>query len=79
MKKIFIMDDESDVVLYLKTVLDDHNYETRTAYDADSGMKIALECQPDLIFLDIVMPKKSGVLFYKELRNIDACETYPLQ
>ena len=69
MKKILIIDDEPDVVLYLKTVLDDHNYEIRTAYDADSGMKIALECQPDLIFLDIVMPKKSGASFYLEIKE----------
>jgi DNA-binding NtrC family response regulator len=69
MKKILIIDDEPDVVLYLKTVLEDHNYETYVAYDADSGMKIALECMPDLILLDIVMPKKSGISFYKELKE----------
>ncbi len=69
MKKILIIDDELDVVLYLKTVLEDHNYETRAAYDADSGMKAALEYMPDLIFLDIVMPKKSGISFYKELKE----------
>ena len=69
MKKILIIDDEPDVVLYLKTVLEDHNYETYAAYDAYSGMKMALECMPDLILLDIVMPKKSGISFYKELKE----------
>jgi len=78
MKKILIIDDEPDVVLYLKTILEDRNYDSRVAYDADSGMKIALEYMPDLIFLDIVMPKKSGVSFYKEIKEHKRLKDIPV-
>lgn len=78
MKKILIIDDEPDVVLYLKTVLEDHNYETLVAYDADSGMKTALESTPDLIFLDIMMPRKSGISFYEELKKNEFLKDIPV-
>lgn len=78
MKKILIIDDEPDVVLYLKTILEDHNYDTRVAYDADAGMKAALEYKPDLIFLDIVMPKKSGASFYKEIKEHPTLKDTPV-
>jgi len=78
MKKILIIDDEPDVVLYLKTILEDHNYETCVAYDADAGMNMALECKPDLIFVDIVMPKKSGVSFYKEIKGHASLKDVPV-
>lgn len=69
MKKILIIDDEANIVFYLKTLLEDHNYAPLIAREADEGWKIAHEESPDLICLDIMMPKKSGITLYKELKT----------
>jgi len=78
MRKILIIDDEPDVALYLKTLLEDHNYKTITAHNADVGFKVALETFPDIIFLDIMMPKKSGISLYKELKENEILKDIPV-
>jgi CheY-like chemotaxis protein len=69
MKKILIIDGDPDVALYLKIFLEDHDCIVLTAHDGDTGFKIAKEEPPDLICLDIMMPKKSGVTLYKKLKQ----------
>ena len=69
MGKILVIDDAPDVVLYLKILLEDHNCIAFAAHDGDTGFKIAKEEHPDLICLDIMMPKKSGVTLYKEQKQ----------
>jgi len=69
MKKILIIDDEPNIVFYLKTLLEDHRYSPLIALEAEAGLKIAYEESPDLICLDIMMPKKSGITLYKELKK----------
>jgi len=78
MRKILIIDDEPDVALYLQTLLEDHNYKTLTAHNADAGCKVALEESPDLIFLDIMMPKKSGISLYKEFKENETLKDIPV-
>ena len=69
MKKILIIDDEPNIVFYLKTLLEDHKYAVLTALDSDEGCRLAGEELPDLICLDIMMPRKSGVTLYKEFKK----------
>jgi len=78
MKKILIIDDEPDIVFYLKTFLEDHNYTTLSANEADTGFKIAKKEHPDLICLDIMMPKKSGITFYKEIKKDKKLQSIPV-
>jgi CheY-like chemotaxis protein len=68
-KKILVLDDETSVVTYLETLLQDNGYDTVSASDGREGMEKALSEKPDLITLDISMPEKSGVRFYRELRE----------
>lgn len=67
-KKILIVDDEPVIITYLSTVLEDNGYETCSATDADSGMASAKEYAPDLICLDIMMPRRSGIALYRDLK-----------
>lgn len=69
MKKILIIDDEPDERLYLSTLLEDNGYATDTAEDGNEGLEKAKIDPPDLITLDISMPEKSGVKFYRETRK----------
>ncbi len=68
-KKILIVDDEPSVVAYLETLLGDAGYETITAVDGSEGLKAARRERPDVITLDINMPKTSGLRMFRELRE----------
>lgn len=67
-KKVLVIDDEPSIVAYLTTVLEDERYETCSAMDAEDGLAVAREQRPDLITLDIMMPKRSGIALYQELK-----------
>lgn len=60
MKKILIVDDEADIVEILRFVLESKGYKCLTAYDGEEGLRTAKEESPDLIILDVMMPKING-------------------
>lgn len=66
-KKILIVDDEADVRTYLEVFFQENGYETAVAVDGDDAMEKAREFEPDLISLDIIMPRESGQKFYRAL------------
>ncbi len=68
-KKILVLDDEPSVVTYLEALLQDNGYETVSASDGLEGMEKVRSEKPDLITLDISMPKESGVRFYRDLKG----------
>jgi DNA-binding response OmpR family regulator len=59
-KKILIADDEEDVVTALQFALEAEGYECLTAYDGNEALNKAKKDKPDLIVLDIMMPKING-------------------
>ncbi len=77
-KKVLILDDEPDIVTYLKTLLEDNGYETRTAADGREGMELMKRERPDLVTLDISMPECSGARFYKEVKADPALAPIPV-
>ena len=68
-KRILIVDDEPDIVSYLELVLQDQGYETESAGDGNEALESVKRSPPDLVTLDISMPKASGTRFYKEMRT----------
>ena len=68
-KKILVVDDEPNVVTYLTALLEDNGYATASAADGVEGLEKARSEKPDLITLDITMPKESGVALYRKLRE----------
>lgn len=68
-RRILIIDDEPDERTYLSTLLEDNGYITEMAKDGNEGMEKAKADPPSLITLDITMPEKSGVKFYREVRK----------
>lgn len=60
MQKILIVDDEQDIVDSLKFVLEGFNYTCYCAYNGEDGLKLAREIMPDLIILDVMMPRING-------------------
>ena len=60
-KKILIADDEPDIIEIISYNLQLHGYEVITAKDGDQAIQKAKQSLPDLIILDIMMPKKNGI------------------
>ena len=68
-KKILVLDDEPSVVAYLEALLQDNGYQTVSASNGLEGMEKVRSEKPDLITLDISMPKESGIRFYRDLKG----------
>lgn len=68
-KKILVMDDEPHVVAYLEALLQDHGYDTVSAVDGVEGMEKTRSEHPDLVCLDITMPRESGIRYYRDLKD----------
>lgn len=66
---VLIVDDEPGLVTYLETLLQDNGYETVSAADGQIGLEKLKSERPDLVTLDISMPEKSGVRFYRDLKE----------
>ena len=68
-KKVLIVDDEQSIVIYLTTVLEDGGFATCSAADGEEGLSAARREKPDLVCMDIMMPKRSGVSLYQEIKR----------
>lgn len=77
-EKILIVEDEQDVATYLATVLRSNGYSPTVADNVDSGIRIAHKMRPDLICLDIMMPRKSGLTMYTHLMKDPALKNIPV-
>ncbi len=76
-KKILIVDDESDIIAFFDMLLDDHGYKVLQARSAKEAYALMENNTPDLICLDIMLPKKSGVAFYHEFKLDDRFKDIP--
>jgi len=68
-KYVLVVDDEEDVAFFLVTALEDAGFQAEAAHSVDEALA-RLEARPaDLVSLDMVMPGKSGVVLFHELRK----------
>jgi len=77
-KKILIIDDEKDMRVYLEALFRKAGYDTETASNGEEGLWLAEAQTPDLITLDILMPKKSGIKAYRGLRTSAKTDSIPI-
>ena len=77
-KRILVVDDEADVRNYLKTALEDAGFQVETANDGLEALEAVRRAPPDLISLDLVMPRHSGAKFYRELHRDKALSHIPV-
>src|SRR6188508_1969637 len=68
-RKVLIADDEPDILEILKYNLSNDGYEVITAKDGDEALEKARRTLPDLVVLDMMMPKKNGVEVCQLLRS----------
>jgi len=66
-KKILIVDDEEDLRVFLETLLSKAGYETITAVDGVEALRLLKDEKPDLVTLDLQMPRNTGTDFYRKM------------
>jgi len=68
-KRVLLVDDDSEIVESMRTVLESRGYEILIARDGNQGLVMAERDDPDLVVLDMMMPKRSGFLVLEKLRR----------
>ena len=68
-EKILIVEDEKDLVRLIRYNLEKEHFRVVAANDAESGLELARKAKPDLIILDIMLPKMDGLDFLRNLRK----------
>jgi len=77
-KTVLVVDDEADVRAFLKTALIEAGFNVVTASDGFEALEKIKENAPDLISLDLVMPKRSGAKLYRDLTRNKAWAKIPI-
>ena len=68
-KKILLVDDDADILTAMRTALSDSGAELDTASDGDTAVRKITSGEPDLVVLDMMLPKRSGFLVIEHLRS----------
>jgi CheY-like chemotaxis protein len=77
-KQVLVVDDDQNTVKYLSMLLRDHGYEPVPAYNGSEGLDKVKQAKPDLIVLDVMMPKKTGFVLFAELKKDDRYKEIPI-
>lgn len=77
-KKVLIVDDDPDVRLFNTTVVEESGYTPIEASNGEEGLKMLKKTAPDLVVLDVLMPKQSGIRLYRELKTDKALTRIPV-
>jgi DNA-binding response OmpR family regulator len=68
-KRVLLVDDDIEIMESMRTVLESKGYEILVARDGNQGLVMAESENPDLVVLDMMMPKRSGFLVLERLRR----------
>jgi two-component system phosphate regulon response regulator PhoB len=77
-KKVLNVEDDIDTRTFVSAVIERNGYTPILAKDGEEGMKKIAEEKPDLIILDILMPKQSGIKMYHELKSDPSLKDIPV-
>jgi len=78
MKKILFIEDESALQRTFEEALKDEGFEMISALDGETGLKMAKEKKPDLILLDLILPKIEGMEVLKKLKEDEKTKDIPV-
>lgn len=68
-KKVLVVDDDQDVRSFVVTVLEENQYTPLVAQDGIEGFDVIEKEKPDLVILDVLMPRGSGIRLYRKLKT----------
>lgn len=76
--KILVIDDEAEITDIIQTYFDSMGYEVKTANNGFDGVEVARKFKPDLVLLDIMMPKTTGYEVCGELKRMPQMAGVPV-
>ena len=77
-KQVLIIDDDRNLVEYLSVALSEHGYDPVSAFDGNEGLQKIKQAKPDLVVLDVMMPKRSGFAVFNELKKDEQYREIPI-
>ena len=77
-KKILVVDDEMDIRIFVSTLVETNGYKALVAKDGEEGLRMVKDHKPNLIILDVMMPRESGLKLYKDLKSDDTTKQIPV-
>lgn len=77
-RRILVVDDEPDFAAYLKAIFEADGFTVTTAFDGEEALSRVQEMPPDLVTLDIQMPRKTGMLFYRQMKSDATLRSIPV-
>jgi twitching motility two-component system response regulator PilH len=77
-KKVLAVDDDPDIATSVETVIEETGYIPLTAKNGEEGLTKVKEEKPDLVIMDVLMPKQSGIKMYRELKNDETLKNIPV-
>ncbi|MBU1342444.1 MAG: response regulator [Proteobacteria bacterium] len=77
-KKVLVVDDDPDVRSFVVTVLEENQYIPLVAQDGVEGLETIKKQRPDLVILDVLMPRGSGIRLYRILKTDDDLSQIPV-
>ncbi len=77
-KTVLSVDDEDHVREFVSTVLEENGYTPILATNGEEAIDIIRRQKPDLIIMDILMPKQSGIRMYRELKTSELLKEIPV-
>ena len=77
-KKILVVEDETELTKILKGLLEHFTYDVYVASDGEEGLKKVKEVKPDLVVLDVMMPKMNGIAMCREIRKAPDTKHIPV-
>ena len=77
-KKVMVVDDDEKTVKFLTAALEENGYETISASDGREGLEKLQNEKPDLAILDVMMPKKTGFVLFKQIRRDENLKDIPI-
>ncbi len=77
-KKVLVVDDDPDVRTFVMTVVEENNHTPLVAEDGIEGMELIKNKKPDLVVLDVLMPRGSGIRLYRALKTDESLKDIPV-
>ena len=77
-KKVLVVDDDPDVRSFVMTVLDENQYMPLVAQDGVEAFEMIEKDPPDLVILDVLMPRGSGIRLYHKLKTTEKYKQIPI-
>jgi CheY-like chemotaxis protein len=77
-RKVLVVDDEPDMVVFLSAWLEDNGYEAISTTEGERALQLIVEQNPDLVLMDLNMPNHSGFELYREIQGREELRIIPV-